>query len=371
LTGLLVTGAGVVSAAGLGLTAMTTALTAGSPLRLDVTGLFPQPLPYRSAPVLASFDARALLGRKGTSSIDRATALSLVACGQAIEDSGLPVAEMADRVGIALGTTVGSLSSSSEYSRETLVAERPYLVNPMLFPNTVMNCAAGHAAIRYGLRGVNSTVAGGQLAFLGALRYAVNVLRRDYADAMLVGAVEEFSPHSAWAHQRLGHEGPPGEAAVIVVLQRPGTPLGDGRRPLAELAAVTSGYRPGGHAAGPGGRMAACIRQTLARAGLQAGQVGSLAVSETGGGPVGQEMLAEAEEAAAPGGSARQVRVRHVLGDCGAAASALQFVALLASFADRPADGPPVRPALLAGWSPEGAFGAAVIREPAASPAAV
>jgi 3-oxoacyl-[acyl-carrier-protein] synthase II len=370
VTGLLVTGAGVVSAAGFGLTALTAALAAGSPLRADVTGLFPQPLPYRNAPVLASFDARTLLGRKGTGSIDRATALSLVACGQAIEDSGLPVAGMADRVGIALGTTVGSLSSSSEYSRETLVAERPYLVNPMLFPNTVMNCAAGHAAIRYGLRGVNSTVAGGQLAFLGALRYAVNVLRRDYADAMLVGAVEEFSPHSAWAHQRLGHDGPPGEAAIVVVLQRPGPPLGDGRRPLAELAAVTSGYRPGGHAAGLSGRMAACVRQTLAQAGLQAGQVGSLAVSETGG-PESQEIMAEAEEAAAPGGSARQVRVGHVLGDCGAAASALQFAALLASFAERPADGPPARPALLAGWSQEGAFGAAVIREPAASPAAV
>jgi 3-oxoacyl-[acyl-carrier-protein] synthase II len=367
MTGLLVTGAGVVSAAGLGLTAMTTALAEGCPLRPDVTGLFSQPLPYRNAPALAGFDVRDLLGRKGTGSIDRATALALVACGQAIEDSGLPVAEMPDRVGIALGTTVGSLSSSSEYSRETLVADRPYLVNPMLFPNTVMNCAAGHAAIRYGLRGVNSTVAGSQLGFLGALRYAVNVLRRDYADAMLVGAVEEFSPHRAWAHQRLGHDGPPGEAAVIVVLQRPGTTLGDGRRPLAELAAVTSGYQPGGHTAGLSGRMAACVRQALAQAGLQVGQVGSLAVSETGD-PESQEIVTET---AAPGGSARQVRVRHVLGDCGAAAGALQFAALLAPFAARQADGPPVRPALLAGWSPEGAFGAAVARESAASPAVV
>ena len=81
--------------------------------------------------------------------------------------------------------------------------------------------------------------------------------------------------------------------------------------------------------------------------------------------------MAAAEEAAAPGGSARQVRVRQVLGDCGAAASALQFAALLASFAERPPDGAPVRPALLAGWSQEGAFGTAVIREFAASPAAV
>ena len=126
MTGLVVTGAGVVCAAGLGLAAMNGALTEGTPLRSDVTGLFPQPLPCSHAPALASFDARALLGRKGTSFIDRATALTLVACGQAIEDSGLPVAGMPERAGIALGTTVGSLSSSSEYSRETLVADRPY-----------------------------------------------------------------------------------------------------------------------------------------------------------------------------------------------------------------------------------------------------
>ena len=238
MTGLLVTGVGVVCAAGFGLPALTAALTAGSPLRADLTGLFPSRCPAVTHPSWPSFDARALLGRKGTSSHpDRATALSLVACGQAIEDSGLPVADMADRVGIALGTTVGSLKlRSSEYSRETLSGAAVPGANPMLFPNTVMNCAAGHAAIRYGLRGVNSTVAGGQLAFLGALRYAVNVLRRDYADAMLVGAVEEVQPaprlgppaaRARWAARGGGgHRGAPAG----------GTPLRDGHRPLAELA---------------------------------------------------------------------------------------------------------------------------------------
>ena len=159
MTRLVVTGAGVVSAAGLGVAAMTRQLAGPADPPPPVTALYPDQLPYPAAPAFTGFDVRALLGRKGTSFLDRATALALVACGQAIEDGGLALDEAGRaRTGVALGTTVGSLRSSSEYSRETLVADRPYLVNPVLFPNTVMNCAAGQAAIRYGLRGVNSTV---------------------------------------------------------------------------------------------------------------------------------------------------------------------------------------------------------------------
>lgn len=355
---LLISGAGVVSAAGIGVTPMTRALAAGRPVLNDVTGLGPRPLPYAAAPAFAAFDVRALLGRKGTSFLDRATGLALVACGAAIEDSGVAAAACSrERIGVALGTTVGSLRSSSEYSEETLTAERPYLVNPVLFPNTVMNCAAGQAAIWYGLKGVNSTVAGGRLGFLAALRYAVNVLRRGYADAMLTGAVEEFTPHSAWAHRVLGGPGLPGEAAAVFVLERDGGDRDPARRPLAELAAVACGYHPGGGPGGLAGRLAACIADVLDRAGLRAGQLGWLALSEGGGpddGPIAAAATARAREA----GPAEQIRVREVLGDCGAAAGAVQFAALLARRGEQADSG---GAGLIAGWTPEGAFGAAVV----------
>jgi 3-oxoacyl-[acyl-carrier-protein] synthase II len=362
VTGLVVTGAGVVSSAGIGKAALTQALAAGPRQPPDVGGLYPDAMPYQSAHALIDFDVRALLGRKGTSFLDRATGLALVACGQAIGDSGMVIGECAaERTGIALGTTVGSLRSSSDYSRETLLAERPYLVNPVLFPNTVMNCASGQAAIWYGLKGVNSTVAGGRLGFLSALRYGVNVLRRGYADSMLIGAVEELTPHTAWAHYLRGSAGLPGEAAAVFVFERAEPARAAGRQPIAELAAVRGGFHPAGGSGSLGERLAVGMRTALGEAALEPGQVTGVAFSEAD---------AEDEAIAAtavsqvlpqrPSGDPARVCVRDVLGDCGAAAGALQFAALLAA-----SDGRAGRPGcggLIAGCTPEGAFEVAVIK---------
>ncbi|KAA2265787.1 beta-ketoacyl synthase [Solihabitans fulvus] len=348
---LVVTGRGVVCAAGIGTAAMTAALADGARPAPDVTALYSDAMPQPTGYALVDFDVRALLGRKGTTFLDRATGLALVAFGEALAEAGLVIDdESRTRVGIALGTTVGSLRSSADYSLETLVADRPYLVNPALFPNTVMNCASGQAAIRYGLRGVNSTVATGRVGFLGALGYAANVLRRGYASAMLVGAVEEFTPHTAWTHHRLRRPGQPGEAAAVFVLEPRANAVRAGRRVLAELAAIEEGYHPGDDPAERGALLAGCLSGVLAEAGAEPGQVQFAATTEAWN--ADDELIGRAAVAALP--SARPVRVRDALGDCGAAAGALQFAALL----DAGGRGTGV----LAGWSPEGAFGAAVLR---------
>lgn len=354
MSDLVITGWGSVCSAGIGAGALTRAL-AGRPFApADISGLYPDPMPAPAAHAYVDFDVRALLGRKGTSFLDRATALAVVACGQAIEDSRLVVDDQTrDRIGVALGTTLGSFQSSSDYSRETMVSDRPYLVNPVLFPNTVMNCATGQSAIRYGLRGVNSTVAGGRVGFLGALRYASNVLRRGYADVMLVGAVEEFTPHTAWTHHRLGRAGLPGEAAVVFVLRAsPGSSV-DSR---ARVMAVVSGYHPGGDAAGLSTALAACIRRALDRAGVDPSQVRLLATGEVA--DPGADAIEEAAAAQFCGtASVERIRVRDAVGDCGAANGALHLGALLCR-GDARADG---GVAVLASWSPDGAVAAAVV----------
>jgi 3-oxoacyl-[acyl-carrier-protein] synthase II len=358
MTALVITGTGAVSAAGVGMEALVKALAEDERPRADPAALYPDPLPYQAVPALSDFSVRALLGRKGTSFFDRATSLAVVACGQAIEDSQVTLGEQVRcRMGVALGTTVGSLRSSSEYSRETLVAERPYLVNPVLFPNTVMNCAAGQAAIWHKLHGVNSTVAGGRLGFLDALRYAVNLLRRKHADAMLVGAVEEFTPQRAWAHYRLGAPGLPGEAAAVFMLERSGAILPDGRPPLAELAAVTGGFHPGGDPAGLGQRLAECVGHALHLARLSPSQVRYVGTSECQG--PGDEQVAKAALGGSLPAAVRSLDVAAVLGDCGAVSAGLQLAALLARYFEDPA------PAVLAGWTVDGGYQVAVIKEPA------
>jgi 3-oxoacyl-[acyl-carrier-protein] synthase II len=214
---LAVSGIGVLSAAGYGAAAVSRCVDDPSLLaRADSAGLFDEPLPGPHARLLADFDVRAHLGRKGTSSFDRVTALSVVACQQAIADAGLEIdPASAGRVGAVIGTTVGSFKSTSDFTKETLVSDKPYQVNPSLFPNTIMNGAAAQVAIRFGLHGVNATLAGGPAGFLLGLHYARVMVRRGYVDTMLVGGVEEFSPHRAWLARAAGSP-EPAEAAVVV-----------------------------------------------------------------------------------------------------------------------------------------------------------
>ena len=346
---LVVTGYGAVSAAGIGAAATAAALATGPRPAPDVTGLYQDPLPFPTAYALVDFDVRATLGRKGTTFIDRATALALVACGEAIEHAGLVVDDACrDRIGVVLGTTLGSMASEIDYSRETLVADRPYLVNPALFPNTVMNSASGQAAIRYGLRGVNSTVATGRVGFLGALRYAENVLRRGYASVMLVGAVEELTPHTAWTHERLGRPGRPGEAAVVFVVEPAAAAATAGRAALARLVGVVEGYQPRAANGALGRRIAACIPD--------GGPPGINGLAGTAPWTEADERVAVALRQALPD-AVELPDVREALGDCGAAGPALQCAALMGELAAGNLTGA----GLLASWSPEGAFAAAVL----------
>ncbi|MEV4824398.1 beta-ketoacyl synthase N-terminal-like domain-containing protein [Micromonospora sp. NPDC049274] len=343
MTGL-VTGWGVLSAAGDSVTELLAAVRVGAVVGVDVRDRFDEPLPTAQAPAIADFDVRRLLGRKGTSFLDRATALAMVACGRALADGGLtPDDDNRHRVGVVLGTTTGSLKSTMDFSRETLVQDKPYLVNPVLFPNTVMNCASGQAAIRYGLRGVNATVAGGPLAFLYALRYALNALRRGYVDALLVGGVEEYTPNTAWAAELTG-AGPAGEAAAVYLLRRPAPGLTG--TPRAQVLAVATGFQPEPSADG----LAGCVRRALATAKVRPADVWAIASGE-----LDTDSLSEVVPAAA-----QRMSVRPALGDCQSATGALALGVLLGHYAEDPAARG--RPALIVGRSRDGAVAAAVVR---------
>lgn len=245
-TSLALRGRGVLSPGGLGAEAMSGVVSR------SVAELFSDPLPRPAEPVWVDFNIREQLGRKGTSTYDRVTGLAVTACGAALADAELDPAEQW-AAGVALGTTLGSLRSTVEFSQETLVAEKPYLVNPMLFPNTVMNCAAAQVGIRLGLHGVNATLAGGPLGFHQALQFAANALRRGHAETMMAGAAEEFSPHRAWSESQ-----PTGEGAAAYVFSA--APPGPGE---VGLAGVRLGFCGAG--TDPADALRDCIAALLDR----------------------------------------------------------------------------------------------------------
>ncbi|MFP5393236.1 MAG: beta-ketoacyl synthase N-terminal-like domain-containing protein [Gammaproteobacteria bacterium] len=183
-------------------------------------GEYPPDLDYRFAP----YEAREFLGMKGTRTMDRTTALA-VGTAKLLVGARPFGDDERERTGFVLGTSTGSIRSTADFTRETFVQERPFLVNPALFPNTVMNCAAGQCAIWFKARGINATIAGGRLSGFMSLQYAAMMLRRRYVDLLYAGAVEELCPQTAHAHAILTASGqravaPQGEGCAMFALER-------------------------------------------------------------------------------------------------------------------------------------------------------
>jgi len=332
-----ITGRGVLSSIGIGHEEFGVALGAECTGAFAVEGLFQEPMPGTDACMIPTFKVSSFLGKKGTGSFDRLTSFVVAACGLALEESGLVATdENRERIGIAIGTSTGSMKSTSEYSRETLVQDRPYLVNPMLFPNTILNCPAAQAAIWYSLKGVNATLSGGQLSSLLALRYASTLIRQGYADVLLVGAAEEFTPQTAWGYHHAGVLGQTdtlvGEGCAVFVVEDPDIAAAGGRKPLAEVLACETGvYGELGRDASLPKGLSKCIQRALRRAGALPEQVWAVAGCATGE-PLLDEAEAEGVRLALGDTPPRAISTKGQLGECYSAAGAFQLAALLAAF---------------------------------------
>ncbi|GAA2777181.1 beta-ketoacyl synthase N-terminal-like domain-containing protein [Saccharopolyspora taberi] len=353
--GLAVTGCGVLSPAGAGLEVLADALDGRAAASADTTSVATEePLPE---PVWAVPDFRIAdqLGRKGTRNLDRTTGLGLVACRTAIEPYG---GDQRD-VGVVVTTGLGSVRSISEFARDTWIWDKPHLVDPRAFPNTVMNSCAGQIAIRYGMRGVNATVAGGHVGGLHAIRYARNAVDQGQAERLVVGGVEELCAQTAWAWRKSGvlDPGMPvGEACAFFALESRRTAESASRPVLAELLACEVRFVPPPLAPGRiRDGLADCIERALARSGVGADEVELVAT-----GADGLRGLGVLEErVVAQAFPVPRVRVRSVVGEVFSATASLQLAAVLARWR---ADGAAGRVALITSLGLDGNVGCLVVR---------
>ncbi len=223
------TGTGVISSIGAGAEEFANALYAG---RCGVT-LSTLPCLQKESPVPAAevqnFSPEPWLGNKGIRVLDRSARLLCVAAQMALTASGLSPqipGEGNARLGLICGTMFGSVHSITSFDWSGLT-DGPKYVNPMDFPNTVINSPAGQAAIRFKLRGVNSTISSGLSSGLYAIHYAAEFLRLGRASALLAGGVEELCQESFLGFSKNGITSPQGKVRPFSP-DRDGTVLGEG-----------------------------------------------------------------------------------------------------------------------------------------------
>jgi 3-oxoacyl-[acyl-carrier-protein] synthase II len=222
----------------------------------------------------------------------------------------------------------------------------------MDFANTVINAAAGQAAIWHGLRGINATIAAGITSGLQAIAYATELIRSGRTTALLAGGVEEFCFESFLGFERAGylcrshvdHEEVPvpfhacrnglalGEGAALLMLEESESAAARGATVHGEIRGHGSGFDclRGRNSQEAVRTIARTIRLAIQDAGVTAEHIDCLSASANGS--VAGDRHEAWAVAAVLNGQARTLPVtaiKSMLGETLGASGGLQAAALL------------------------------------------
>lgn len=292
---IVVTGAGVISSIGAGLEEFEKNLYNGC----SGIGLSALMGDGAIAAEVRNFTPQTWLGNKGIRVLDRSARLISVAAQMALTATGLQQPDNAEgdpSLGLVCGTMFGSVHSITSFDWSGLT-DGPTYVNPMEFPNTVINSPAGQAAIKHKLRGVNSTISAGLASGLFAIHYAAEFLKLGRASALLAGGVEELCEESFLSFRKAGVTSTMGclrpfagdgvvlgEGAALLALETEASALRRGAKPMLEVSGFGSAhdaYAIDAYRVQAEGATSA-IRQALAAAGIEPAEVGCIVAGASG-----------------------------------------------------------------------------------------
>jgi 3-oxoacyl-[acyl-carrier-protein] synthase II len=218
-----ISGVGAVSPLGIGTAALWRSLCSGRSAIAPIARFDPGRGPSHLGAVVPEFPVREFLPPPLVRRMDRLSQMLGVAAVLAVADSGYKggKGDDGDDFGVVVGSALGNLGEAALFL-DRLFVKGPGLVNPMLFPNLVMNAAASQIAMALVWRGPNLTVSCGEISGEAALETGIDLVRRRRARAVVVAAGEELSEILFLALSELGYLSP----------RRRGTRGSEGSRPF-------------------------------------------------------------------------------------------------------------------------------------------
>ena len=128
--------------------------------------------------------------KKEIKRLDRFSQFAMVAGWQAVQESGLDFAqEDRWRCGVILGSGIGGLNEIEEQCTK-LFEKGPDRVSPFVVPKMMLNAAGGNLSIRYGLRGINYSVATACASANNAIGDAMQAIQHGALDVAITGGTE-------------------------------------------------------------------------------------------------------------------------------------------------------------------------------------
>lgn len=185
-----VTGLGLVTPLGIGVTPTWESLCAGKSGIGEITRFDCSAYATRIAAEIKDFKPEDFIPKKDARRVELFIAYALAATRMAIEDSGLVIDPTNEtRVGTITGCGLGGL----RFMEDTVLRvaeEGPKWVSPFFIPMMIGNMVPGLISIHFGAKGPNSSLATACAAGAHAVGNSFRLIQNGTADAMITGGTE-------------------------------------------------------------------------------------------------------------------------------------------------------------------------------------
>jgi 3-oxoacyl-[acyl-carrier-protein] synthase II len=186
-----VTGIGIVSPFGAGVETLWDGVADGRSAIHDLAHFDVSDYSTHFGGYIDDFDPSDVIDVKEQRRLSRFQQFGVVAAQEALADAGLTEidAELAPRAGVIVGSGIGGLEAMEQQA--AVLAERgPSRVSPFIVPLMIVDLAAGHISIRFGLQGINYAPVSACATGNHAIGEAFEAIRRDDADVVVAGGFD-------------------------------------------------------------------------------------------------------------------------------------------------------------------------------------
>jgi 3-oxoacyl-[acyl-carrier-protein] synthase II len=187
-----ITGLGSVNPLGLNVADTWRALCAGESGITRIEHFDTEGYATKIGGAVKQFDVTSVMSEKDARKMDLFLQYAMVAAEQAIVDAAFPESLNRDRVGVAVGSGIGGITTI-EQNYQQLQSSGPRRVSPFLVPAAVINMASGNIAIRHKLRGPNFAITTACTTGTHNIGYAARTIAYGDADVMIAGGSEMAS----------------------------------------------------------------------------------------------------------------------------------------------------------------------------------
>ncbi|MGL5616548.1 MAG: beta-ketoacyl-ACP synthase II [Sarcina sp.] len=151
------------------------------------------------AGTVKNFDAETYIGKKEVRRNDRFVHLAIKAADEAMEDAKINMEEVdPTRVGVIVGSGIGGYNTIEEQI-EKLVQKGPKRVSPFYIPSSIINMVAGTLSMRYGAKGISSSVVTACASGTSSIGDAFRQIKHGYMDIVISGGSEAAITKSGMA----------------------------------------------------------------------------------------------------------------------------------------------------------------------------